>query len=289
MSERRAQSEGPDTPAARAVADDDACADLRARIAGLWERAIDALFAYDDIELQQNPEIEAEYALKVGRYRDARLRSELAMLKARRKLHLARSARAEGLALGVDTLALVVADEFASVTRQADARLARYMALIDMRRQAEPASSEEAAECSTLYRRFVAWLHPDLSLQRDERDPRLLAAARSAYAEGDLECLRDLAAHLPDGLPSVLPDPASSADELAALCNMLDALVGVLEGRVADLKRGYPYRYRDVLADPNWVAGYIYAGNAWIERCDELTMRYRRELRTVLADVADSQ
>lgn len=269
---------------------DDGLADLRARIAGAYERAVDALLEYDDIELQQNPEIEADYALKVGRHRDAQLRSELAMLRARRVLRLARSARREGMALGADTLELVVDDEFTPVTRRADERLARYMALIDMRQRAVQASPEEAAAFRALYRRFVAWLHPDLHPDVDELGRRLLTAARWAYADGDFERLRILATRLPDGLPLERPRDApeeggtDATDRLSAELAMAEALAGVLEERVAALKRRAPYKYREKLADPNWVAGFIYAGNARIERCDALTQRYRQQLADLLKE-----
>lgn len=285
---------------------------LRDLIAREWDRAIEALVACDDIELQRNPETEADYALKVGRQRDACLRSELAMLRARRMLRLARSAHAEGVPLGRDTLALVVADEFVAVTRQADARLARYMALIDMREHAIAATPEEVAESHALYRRFVAWLHPSLHPAVGELGRRLLAAARGAYADGDLDRLRILATRLPEGMPapgltelpdmregsgssaglgcpeaSEFPDASdaepASLDLLAAEHNVLDALADVLEERVAELERAYPAKYRERLADPNWVAGRIYSMNAWVERCDALTLHYRRELRDLLS------
>lgn len=282
--------------------------DLRDLIARDRRRAIEALVEYDDLELQRNPETEADYALKVGRQRDACLRSELAMLRARRMLHLARSARAEGLALGRDTLALVVADEFAAVTRQADARLSRYMALIDMRQRAVAASPEEADEFREIYRRFVVWLHPSLHPVVDEPGRRLLADARAAYADGDLDRLRALAARLPVGMPpdepaelsfvprepgpaSGVADPAgldaASLDELAAEHNMLDALAGVLGERVAELGRSYPAKYRACLANPNWVARQVFRMSAWIERCDALTLRYRHELRELLLSNED--
>lgn len=105
-------------------------------------------------------------------------------------------------------------------------------------------------ELKRLYRMIMKKLHPDANPNATEKDKALLLKAQKAYAEGDLETLREIADQLDD--TDITEKYSDNPDDIAKLRELRAKLaekVEILLAHIDEIKNSFPYTEKDFLAN----------------------------------------
>lgn len=230
---------------------------LRAELARASERLMELLLQIDDIELQQNPSIEADYAVKVGYLENELLSRQIAARRARRALSLAQAVANRGGALDAQALARIeqqLDEELAVWKAKLQAAIDRASALLRRRAEGVPLSSAEARELKRLYRKLMKRLHPDMNPDVGDDEREYFLIAQHLYSNGDLAGLRALLYTVETSFGP--GDTGLHIDVLDSLESELKATnlrVTSAQKRLDDFKASFPYAYKDLLLDSAWV------------------------------------
>ena len=250
-----------------------AAQDIAASLSCVKTAIMDVLLQIDYIRLQENPRIEADYAVKVGYLENELLEVQVAARRAKRKLTLAQAAANRGVKLQESALEAQLDEEFAEWTRRIEQAVSRFYVLVDYRCGLQALSNAESEELRHLYRMLVKRLHPDVNPEQSEKDTRLFLMAQSAYASGDVSVLRSLVSAL--GLEDNAEEGLSDAPVL------MEAQLAVLEEqlllhreKLEALKQEFPYKYREKLADAAWVVRRVGELNTLIEEWRAVQYEY---------------
>lgn len=105
-------------------------------------------------------------------------------------------------------------------------------------------------ELKRLYRMIMKKLHPDANPNATEKDKALLLKAQKAYAEGDLETLREIAEQIDD--TDITEKYSDNPDDLAKLRELRAKLaekVEILMAHIDEIKNSFPFNEKDFLAN----------------------------------------
>ena len=209
------------------------------------------LFEIDHITLQENPRIEADYAVKIGYLENEVLEARIAMRRAQRKVTLARAQANNGLAVDESGIEKQLDTELEDWYNKLSAAVANYYQQVEARCSLVPLSPADSEELKRLFRQLAKRLHPDINPNQTDEEAALFALAQMAYQAGDLNTLRSLVSTLGPGTDE--PDPTDEL-QLSALLTVLQAQLQVHEADLAAVKEAFPYCFKEKLADPQWVA-----------------------------------
>ncbi len=109
-------------------------------------------------------------------------------------------------------------------------------------------------ELKRLYRMIMKKLHPDANPNATEKDKALLLKAQKAYAEGDLETLREIADQLDD--TDITEKYSDNPDDIAKLRELRAKLaekVEILLAHIYEIKNSFPYTEKEFLANEDAV------------------------------------
>ena len=255
--------------------------DTTSEISAARTRIADLLFELDSIVLQVNPQIEAEYATKIGYLENDLLKWQIAARRAKRRLALAQARANAGEVVG--------ADEF---EEQLDAELEEWNRLLAKSAEAflraaerltgtRPLSPSDAREMKQLHRELIKRLHPDLHPGQSDEAARFFMVAQAAFERGDLVVLRSIAVATED-MDGGCEAAGLAEDEAAAELELVLAHERVVAQQLDEVKRGNPYCLKEKLEDGEWVMqrtadlkrqidGQKAAARAYDERFRELT------------------
>ena len=209
------------------------------------------LFEIDHITLQENPRIEADYAVKIGYLENEVLEARIAMRRAQRKVTLARAQANNGLAVDESGIEKQLDTELEDWDNKLSTAVANYYQQVEARCSLVPLSPADSEELKRLFRQLAKRLHPDINPNQTDEEAALFALAQMAYQAGDLNTLRSLVSTLGPGTDE--PDPTDEL-QLSALLTVLQAQLQVHEADLAAVKEAFPYCFKEKLADPQWVA-----------------------------------
>lgn len=250
-----------------------AAQDIAASLSCVKTAIMDVLLQIDYIRLQENPRIEADYAVKVGYLENELLEVQVAARRAKRKLTLAQAAANRGVKLQESALEAQLDEEFAEWTRRIEQAVSRFYVLVDYRCGLQALSNAESEELRHLYRMLVKRLHPDVNPEQSEKDTRLFLMAQSAYASGDVSVLRSLVSAL--GLEDNAEEGLSDAPVLMeAQLAVLEEQLRLHREKLEALKQEFPYKYREKLADAAWVVRRVGELNTLIEEWRAVQYEY---------------
>ncbi len=199
------------------------------------------------------PALEARYYLRLGALQLEVLRLECEVRRLRRKLELMWEALNHDRTPDPRAIEVRLDDELADWR----VRLAQESAKLNWARERFAAplsmSAADSRELLRLFRALAKRCHPDANPEGGDRARQLWHQASDAYARRDLESLRALAL-LADGLA----DPEPLNDVASALRQRRDALqtaIAQLLAEIEEIQRRFPFTIRQMIDDPEWVAG----------------------------------
>ena len=261
--------------------------DVAQQIAQARERIAELLLEIDNIVLQVNPHVEAEYATKIGYLENDLLKWQIAARRARRRYTLAQARANAGAPFSTDEFEGQLDEEFAQwealLAHNAEAFL-RAAELMAGSSQLSPADSRELKR---LHRELIKRLHPDLHPGQSSEEARFFMVAQAAYEQGNLEMLRAVAVAT-EGMGGEPDDPSLPADEAAAELELVLAHERVVRQQLDELQHSNPYALKEKLEDGAWVVARASelkrqieaqkaAARAYDKRFDELVKRCGNE------------
>ncbi|MCL1847719.1 MAG: hypothetical protein FWF91_07145 [Coriobacteriia bacterium] len=257
---------------------------LRLSMQNLKEQITGVLAEYEDILLQQNPQIEADYAIKVGCHENEELKSYIAMRRAKRKYELAQARINTGEPVDEKAIEQQLDRAFTEWEEKLQATLDHYFSLIDYRNNRVAFSEADAKEFKRLFHSLVKRFHPDIHPELGEEGSTMFRRIQAAYEAGDLATLRSLetttsGADEPDG------DPLQTLDELRAGMIALEAMLSVFQVRLDKLKQRFPYRYAKQLQNPGWVTARVKEIEERIAANADAEREYRERFNSLLGGV----
>ncbi|ACV23672.1 Uncharacterised protein [Slackia heliotrinireducens] len=229
---------------------------LRERIEGMRRDIASALLRIDEITLQINPQIEADYAVKIGCYENELLQAQIAARRSKRRLALVQARINRGETVDALEIENQLDAELAAWEAQLQARVDDYLEKLKKRTHSEAMIGQDAEELKALHRELVKRLHPDLHGNQSDRERQLFDVAQAAFKTGDLDVLRSLeAATRYLAKRDVLA--YATEDELAVECELLEIQLEMTKRRLEQLEASAPYNLRDKLRNIDWVCARV--------------------------------
>ena len=219
--------------------------EARARIA-------DLLLEVDYIVLQANPQIEAEYATKIGYLESDLLKWQIAARRARRRYALAQARANSGRAFAADEFESQLDEELAEWEGLLARSVEAFLEAAERMAGAKPMSPSESRELKRLHRELIKRLHPDLHPGQPDEAARFFTVAQAAYEHGDLQTLRAVAVAT-EGMGGEPAEADMPEDEAAAELELALAHERVVAQQLEELKRSNPYALKELLEDGEWV------------------------------------
>lgn len=221
-------------------------AQARARIAEL-------LLEIDDIVLQVNPQIEADYATKIGYLENDLLKWQITARRARRRCALAQARANAGQEFSADEFEEQLDAELAEWQELLERSMTEFLRAVERKSSFKPMSPAESRELKQLHRELIKRLHPDLHPGQPEEATRFFMVAQSAYEHGNLEVLRSISIATEDMGDEADDEPALNEDEANAELEIALAQERVTSQQLEELKRANPYALKERLEDGEWV------------------------------------
>lgn len=219
------------------------------RLAELRQQVVGVLLEMDDINLQVNPRILAQYAKTVGYLENDLYKWQLRARRAKRKFALAQAAANKGEDISFESIEITLDAEFADWEAQLSSRMADQLKVLETLAGSRALSPADARELKALHKKLIKRLHPDLHPDLPEDAQRFFLIAQSAYENGDVSTLRavDTATEDYEKAESL---PELSADELELEITMTEAQLKIAKERLEALKNSHPYILSELLNDP---------------------------------------
>ena len=219
--------------------------EVRARIAGL-------LLEIDDIILQVNPRIEAEYATKIGYLENDLLKWQLAARRARRRYALAQARANSGMTFETDEFEDQLDDELEEWENLLARNVKSFLEAAERYAGSRPMSPAESHELKHLHRELIKRLHPDLHPGQPGEATRFFRVAQAAYENGDLDVLRSVAVAT-EGMGEADTFASLTEDEASIELELVLAHERVIAQQLEELKQANPYAMKEKLEDGDWV------------------------------------
>ena len=248
--------------------------EARARIAGL-------LLEIDNIELQVNPQIEAEYATKIGYLENDLLKWQIAARRAKRRLALAQARANRGMPFEANEFEAQLDDELSDWERLLARSMETFLEAVECAACSRPLSPAEARELKSLHRELIKRLHPDLHPGQPEEAERFFKVAQAAYENGDLNVLRSVAVAT-EGMGEEETAVDMTEDEAAIELELVLAHERVVQQRLEEIKRSNPYALKEKLEDGEWVIGRTTELKRQIEEQKTATHAYDERFRELV-------
>ena len=224
-----------------------------AEIAEARARIADLLLEIDDIVLQVNPHIQAEYATKIGYLENDLLKWQIAARRARRRFALAQARANSGASFEEDEFEAQLDEELAEWESLLASSVEAFLEAAERMAGSRPLSPADARELKQLHRELIKRLHPDLHPGQPEEAERFFCVAQAAYENGDLDVLRAVAVAT-EGMGGEESIPADmSEDEASIELELVLAHERVVEQQLKELKCSNPYALKEKLEDGAWV------------------------------------
>ncbi len=252
--------------------------DVLASIAKAHASIVEVLMEVDHIELQVNPQILADYAVKIGVWENRLLEAQIAARRAKRKLSLAQACLNQGLSIDTSAIEQQLDQEFAAWQDQLNHQLEAYSNVMEARASMRTLTSRETCQLKKLHRTLVRRLHPDLHPELGEEGQHLFMLVQRAYELGDLVMLTSLEVATQKYEASEEPT-GSSLEELYAELAIAEVQLEKAEKRLETLKSTMPYALLEKLNDAQWVCARVDDLKAQVEQQDEARRQFEQRLK----------
>ena len=210
----------------------------------------------DDMEQYEGPRLEALYMESIGQlqYEILSLEYDIALLKMERDLYQSYENRGWGPEIAtIETQIKGQAEVYNQKLYQEEEKIKQAKEFIAKQKAEENKLKDaEKIELKQLYKQLVHRLHPDIHPEQTEWEYELFLKVQDAYANEDLERLRQLKAVLDAGMPNVSVE-SSTIEEWEKRIEKLKEQIESVKKEIEDMQRQFPFTYRDKLNDEEWV------------------------------------
>ena len=142
-------------------------------IRDIRQQITDLLMEIEHVSLQVNPQIEVDYAIKIGCYENELLQAQIAARRAKHKFGLAQARKNRGEEINEELIEQELDEEFAVWEAQLTAQVQDYLSKLETRAGTRALLPHEQKELRALHRELVKRLHPDLHAHQSEEERRL--------------------------------------------------------------------------------------------------------------------
>lgn len=237
------------------------------------QQVIETLLEIDDIKLQVNPQLLAQYARTIGYLEDDLFKWQLKARRCKRRFALAQAAANKREPIVLDEIDSTLDDEFAEWEAQLAERMASQLQLLEALSGSRPLSPSEERELKELHRKLIRRLHPDIHPDLSEDAQRFFLIAQAAYENGDVDTLRVVDTATED-YEEHADTAGLSEDNVAIELAMAEAQLNVAREQLDVLKHSHPYTLAELLSDPVELAHRTKEFKMEIERQKEVVRTY---------------
>ena len=244
---------------------------------------VELVMEREDILLQQNPAIEAEYMVKVGAYELKCAEAELAARRAKRKFALCQAQVNSGNLVDEEQIEDELDAELEQWMIDVQQKQVQVFSLLDRRSSSTIMSQADSKKLKEIYRKLCKRLHPDLNPLLNEYELNLFSGIQKAYERGDLATLEAYVWLLDE--PDKIDDSKKDEEELTAEIALLEAQATVQEEMLEDLKNKYPYNMAVKLSNANWVFETVREFKTKTKDYLDIKNAYDEEIRNLLTEL----
>ncbi len=210
----------------------------------------------DDMEQYEGPRLEALYMEGIGQlqYEILSLEYDIALLKLERDLYQSYENRGCGPEIAtIETQVRGQAEMYNQKLHQEEEKIKQAKEFIAKQKAEENKLKDaEKIELKKLYKPLVHRLRPDIHPEQTEWEYELFLEVQDAYANEDLERLRQLKEILDAGMPNVSVE-SSTIEAWEKRIETLKEQIEAVKKEIDDMQRQFPFTYRDKLNDEEWV------------------------------------
>lgn len=251
------------------------------KLAEVRQQVIDTLLEIDDINLQVNPHILAQYAKTIGYLENDLYKWQLRSRRCKRKFALAQAAANRHEPIVLDEIDSALDEEFTEWEAQITERMNEQLQLLEAFTGSHPLSPSEGRELKELHRKLIRRLHPDIHPDLPESAQRFFLIAQTAYENGDIDTLRVV-----DTATEDYEERADamdlSEDDAAIELAMAQAQLNVAREQLDVLKHSHPYTLAELLNDPVELMQRTHELKAEIERQKEVVHAYETKIASLM-------
>ena len=240
------------------------------------QQVIDTLLEIDDIKLQVNPQLLAQYAKTIGYLEDDLFKWQLRARRCKRRFALAQAVANKREPIVLDAIDSALDDELAEWEALAK-RLDDQLQLLEALAGSRPLSPSEGRELKELHKKLIRRLHPDIHPDLPEDARRFFLIAQSAYENGDVATLRVVDTATEDYAEHADTTDLSEDDATIELA-MAEAQLNVAREQLGALKHSHPYILAELLSDPVELAHRTHELKMEIERQKEVVRIYESKI-----------
>lgn len=255
------------------------CEALKAEIEKLRTEISMLLLERDELRFVICKNIETAYMLALGHLEYKAFQLNCEVLRLKRKIHIIQAKKNRQEKIILADIEEMLDEEFAEFQSKLDEQIDKMNEAIE-HSQGRPLTDEETKELKKLYRSIVKALHPDLHPDVTPAQLQLFQNAVQAYENGDLANLRIISEMV--SKPAALEHNES---ELSSLIKDKERLCKTLEHireQIANIKSQYPYKMKDAVNNPEWIADEKAELEEIIAELEEAYELYDARLKEIL-------
>lgn len=251
------------------------------RLSELRQQVVDALLEIDNINLQVNPRILANYQKTIGYLEVNLYKWQLKARRAKRKFSHAQAAVNKGEVIVLDSIESELDAEFTEWETKLSTLLDNQLKLLETLSGSRPLSPSATRELKALHKKLIKRLHPDLHPGLSEKTQRFFLLAQSAYENGDLAMLHAIDTATEDH-EVVETSLELAEDELEIEITMAEAQLNIAREKLEVLKSSHPYTLSDLLNDPIKLTKRTKELEDEIERQKEVSRSYEEKVADLM-------
>ena len=222
---------------------------LQQKYAAVMEHLSKLICFYDDMVLQQGPQIEAQYVQAFGELDTQAYEAYVKVATLKRQIDLVQAYLNRGEAPDTKVIERTLSKELKSYEQELE-RMVDKLAWSKSMIQAEHLSREDSVQLKKMYHDLAKGLHPDLNPQQTETERGFWFKAQKAYEDGDLMKMQTLYEIFQAQKPEHADEGKTDAlTELQQKQERASVKVDEYLGKIQVLGQEYPFKFEELLDD----------------------------------------